>query len=97
MAGHDDGMKTLLSRKASDRLSYAIYGVCALLFLVGMGYQFFTDAWDKAHYGFESWPGFYGLYGFVVFVFIVYAGKWLRLVVKRDEDYYEPDEPERSR
>lgn len=97
MAGHGDGMRSLLSQKAADRLAYAIYGVCALLFLVGLGFQYFTDAWDKAHYGFEGWPGFYGIYGFVVFVFIVFAGTLLRRFVKRDEDYYEPDEPERSR
>ena len=34
-------------------------------------------------------PLFPALYGFVAFVFIVYAGRGLRLLIMRREDYYD--------
>ncbi len=37
----------------------------------------------------ERIPAFYVLYGFVALVGVVMAAKGLRLLVKRDEDYYE--------
>lgn len=37
----------------------------------------------------ESIPAFYVLYGFVALVGVVMAAKGLRVLVKRDEDYYE--------
>ncbi|RMD63046.1 MAG: hypothetical protein D6826_05950 [Alphaproteobacteria bacterium] len=37
----------------------------------------------------ENVPVSYGLYGFVSFVGIVFAGKALRRVIMRDEDYYD--------
>ena len=41
------------------------------------------------HFGVERVFGFYAWYGFVCFVFIVFAGKALRKLVMRDEDYYD--------
>lgn len=40
-------------------------------------------------FDFESFPAVYGIYGFVSFVFIVFAGKGLRKLIMRDEDYYD--------
>jgi hypothetical protein len=37
----------------------------------------------------EDIPLFPALYGFVAFVFIVYAGRGLRLLIMRREDYYD--------
>ena len=37
----------------------------------------------------EEIPLFPALYGFVAFVFIVYAGRGLRLLIMRREDYYD--------
>lgn len=34
-------------------------------------------------------PAFYGIFGFIAFVFIVFAGIGLRKLVMRDEDYYD--------
>lgn len=93
----NDGMKAIVSAETTRRWVRILYAVCALLVLVGVGFQLFSHAFDHAHYGFERWPGFYGAFGFVAFVLIVYAGALLRRVVKRDESYYRPDEPERSR
>ena len=37
----------------------------------------------------EYWFGFYAFYGFICFCGIVFAGKFLRKLVMRKEDYYE--------
>lgn len=37
----------------------------------------------------ERVPAFYALYGFVALVGVVMAARGLRVLVKRDEDYYE--------
>ncbi len=47
------------------------------------------------HFGFDSWPAFYGVFGFVAFVAVVKAGEQLRRLVKRPEDYYESGEDRR--
>ena len=41
------------------------------------------------HYGFETWIGFQGVYGFIACVALVLAAKQLRRIVKRDRDYYD--------
>ena len=42
-----------------------------------------------AYFEFEHWWGFYGLYGFASYVFIVMSSKGLRRILRREEDYYE--------
>ena len=42
-------------------------------------------------FGFESWPGFYALFGFVACVSLVLAARELRKLVMRPEDYYEDE------
>ncbi len=43
-----------------------------------------------AHYPWETWPEFYGAYGFVSCVVLVLIAKYgLRPAVMRDEDYYD--------
>ncbi len=41
------------------------------------------------HFGVDGWFGFYPLFGFVAYCFIVAAGWAWRRVVMRAEDYYE--------
>jgi hypothetical protein len=41
------------------------------------------------HFGWESAPGFYAVYGFVACVSLIFIAKLLRLAVKRKEDYYD--------
>ena len=36
----------------------------------------------------EDFPLFPALFGFAAFLFIVQVGKWLRMMIMRDEDYY---------
>ena len=37
----------------------------------------------------EDFPIFPAIYGFLAFLFIVQLGKWLRLIIMRQEDYYD--------
>jgi hypothetical protein len=90
-------MRTILSPAATTRWVRLLYVICGLLVAIGIGYQLTTDAFEHAHHGFETWPGFYGVFGFAAFVFIVYGGILLRRLVRRDEDYYRPDDPERNK
>lgn len=42
------------------------------------------------HFEVETWPLFYGAFGFVSFVLLVYFAKYiLRPLVSRKEDYYD--------
>lgn len=65
------------------KVVWTLVGVCALLFV--------TDAlYDKhPHFAAEGWFGFYGGFGFVMCVGLVLGAKWMRKVIKRDEDYYD--------
>jgi len=58
---------------------------CGLLFLVNLFVHL------HGHFAVEAIPGFYGIYGFIAFAFIVIATKYLREVIGRKEDYYAPD------
>ncbi|MEM8988604.1 MAG: hypothetical protein AAGC95_17985 [Pseudomonadota bacterium] len=41
------------------------------------------------YFGFDGFPIFYAIYGFIAFSFIVLAGQHLRKLIMRDEDYYD--------
>lgn len=41
------------------------------------------------HFSIESSFGFHAWFGFVAFVAVVFLGRGLRLIVRRDEDYYD--------
>jgi len=40
-------------------------------------------------FGWEGYPDFFAAYGFISCVGLIYIAKLLRLLVKRDENYYE--------
>ncbi len=62
---------------------YTLYALCAALLLVDVFHH------KHGHFEFEEWFGFYALYGFAAYMFIVNSAKLLRKLVKRDEDYYD--------
>lgn len=66
-----------------QRIFWALCAFCLLLAVADFFYH------KHSHFEVEDFPAFYGLYGFVSFVFIVFAGKLLRKIVMRDEDYYD--------
>ena len=51
---------------------------------------FFSDALYDKHgkFAFQDWFGFFGIFGFVVYITVVLLAKALRTVIKRPEDYY---------
>lgn len=66
-----------------DRIVYGLFTLCGLLFLADLLYS------KHPHFGFEYWFGFYAAFGFVAAFTLVLVAKWLRPLLKRDEDYYE--------
>lgn len=44
---------------------------------------------DHPHFPIEKIPGFQAAFGFAAFVIVVMLGKALRVVVSREEDYYD--------
>lgn len=62
---------------------WALVGICVVL----LGAELFYE--KHAYFEVDGLPGFYAGFGFIAFVFIVYAGKGLRRLIMRDEDYYD--------
>ncbi|MCB1972114.1 MAG: hypothetical protein R3D03_18600 [Geminicoccaceae bacterium] len=69
-----------------NKIVYALVSICVLLFFADALYQ------KHGYFGIEHFFGFYGVYGFVVCVGLVLVAKWMRLILMRPEDYYDPDE-----
>lgn len=66
------------------RLLRILYAVCALLLILD-----FVVSRHAVH-GWDRFPGFYPLFGFVACVSLVLIATQLRRVLKRKQDYYEP-------
>ena len=58
-----------------------------ILICVGL---FVSDLFYKRHphFGIDKLFGFYGIYGFIMFTFIIFASKVLRLLAMRTENFY---------
>ena len=59
--------------------------VCIGLVLAEFTYENHHPHFPK----YEGIMGFQALFGFVAFVVVVFLGMGLRLIIKRDEDYYD--------
>lgn len=70
--------------KNVDKVVYSLYAVCAIVFLLDV-----IPYKHHLHFGFENWFGFYSLYGFIACVGLVLAAKVLRVILMREEDYYD--------
>jgi hypothetical protein len=68
----------------ATRIVYGLYAVCAALLVA----ELVIDRKPEFN-GVESWFGFYAVFGFLAYCFIVNAAKLLRKVVRRPENYYE--------
>ena len=69
-----------------NKIVFALYAVCALLVLADL---FYHKHIQNESYNFENWFGFFGFFGFVGCIGLVLAAKLMRVVLKRDEDYYD--------
>ena len=83
MTDHDN-KKYWLDNPANVRnLSIGLIVACVALMLLDLVIH------KHPHFPIENWFGFYGFFGFISFTVIVFAGKVMRLIVRREEDYYE--------
>jgi len=67
------------------RIIWALFAVCAALFLADAFYH------KHSHFEAENFFGFYAIFGFVVCVALVLAAKGMRLFLMRSEDYYDAE------
>jgi uncharacterized membrane protein len=66
-----------------NRLYWGLVVVCILLGLADLFVH------RHVHFSWESFPNFYGFFGFAAFWCVVIAGKNLRKILWRPEDYYD--------
>ena len=75
-------LEKLEQPRALNRLILVLVVVCAGLFIA----DFFLIR--HGHFEWENFYGFYGIFGFCAFYFIVIAAKNLRRLIGRNENYY---------
>jgi predicted tellurium resistance membrane protein TerC len=77
--------KYLFEKPRNVKIAFGYFlGVLAVLLIA----EFFIH--KHVHLPWEAWPEFYAVFGFVTFVLIVFAAKYiLRPIVGRREDYYD--------
>lgn len=68
-----------------NRLIIGLIVLCIILFCIDFLYH------RHAKVPYESLYGFYAIAGFVAFTLIVLGARLLRLIIRRDESYYEPN------
>ncbi|MEE2773873.1 MAG: hypothetical protein VYE27_03060 [Pseudomonadota bacterium] len=72
----------LQARNSVQWIIFSLLGSCAILF----GIDFFYHR--HGHFEIEEWPGFFAVYGFIMFSAIIFGAKALRFFIKRPENYY---------
>ncbi len=62
-----------------------------LFFYIALAAVLVAELFIEKHHGFEveHFFGFYAVYGFISYVFLIFAAKLLRKIVMRKEDYYD--------
>ncbi len=76
-----------LDKKGNVRfLIYIFHALCFVLFAADFVLH------RHAYHSLEEIPGFYALFGFLAFLFIILGAAILRKLVMRSEDYYEAPE-----
>ena len=82
---HDPADQSWFERPKNIKLLiWVLIVVCALLVLADLVYPN-----PHPHFGVEKFFGFQAWFGFAAFVGVVFLGRFLRLIVKREEDYYD--------
>tara|TARA_R110002153_G_scaffold271568_3_gene439129 strand:+ start:22340 stop:22642 length:303 start_codon:yes stop_codon:yes gene_type:complete len=72
--------------KNIKRVLHGLYICCALLVV----FDFVINR--KVYHSWENLWAFYPIYGFVGCVVLVFVARWMRVLLMRDEDYYDPPE-----
>ncbi len=96
---HDTGQRKTVDREYwldvpgnADKVFWGLCILCGLLIVIEIPLKLLHLRHE--HFAFDGWVAFFGVSGFVAFFVIVMAGKYLRKVLMRGEDYY--DSPHRS-
>jgi hypothetical protein len=87
---HSPGEPNWLERNVNVIIVALVIACVATLvaqLVFGLGY----DDHHPAHFPQEEWFGFQAAFGFAAFVGAVFLGQALRLIVRRSENYYDPD------
>ena len=71
------------NKRNIKRIIYTIYAICAALFLAEFFYH------KHAVFSFDTWFGFYAIYGFIMCVGLVMGAKVIRHLLIRRENYYD--------
>ncbi len=72
-----------LKHRSSNRFIIGILAVVCIMF------GLFDFIYHRhGHFKAEEFPGFFALYGFIMFSFIIFGATVLRYFIKRKEDYY---------
>jgi hypothetical protein len=80
-----DSKKYLFDNPRNVKILFVSYYSSLFLLLI---LDFFVHG--HPHFGWQEWPEFYAVYGFVACVVLVIAAKYiLRPLVKRRADYYD--------
>lgn len=70
--------------KNVDRIVYALFVICAGLVATDFMYHKHSDL------DIEDIPGFYAAFGFFMCAALIVCARAMRVILKRDEDYYSP-------
>lgn len=73
------------NNKAAQWATRSLIAACIISVVAGLLIE-----WHP-HFAFESWPGFFALFGFAAYCFIVLSAKRLRPLLRREETYYGDD------
>lgn len=90
---HETNNKSWFERNV-NLIIFGLIVACALTVIAQvvlplLGFPMF-DKHHPAHFpSYENMIGFQAMFGFAVFVIIVFLGKGLRTIIKREEDYYD--------
>ena len=77
--------KGWLDKPNAKRYTFIVFLLCCVL---SIALEFMVE--KHPHFYVEEWKSFYAVYGFLSFVVLVFAAKWiLRPLVCRREDYYD--------
>ena len=81
-ANHHRGLE---SPSTINKIILGLALACILLLLFDL-----LPFYEKhVHFKFEKWFGFFAFFGFIVYAVLVFAGRFLRIIVRREEDYYD--------
>ena len=78
-------------KQTDTELSLRVFGAWATLILFGLGLVLIALEFNFHRHGetsLEDMPLFPAVFGFLVFVVIVFGGVILRKLIMREEDYY---------